>query len=333
MSEYLTSRARVWEKLDRFRTQRVLLVTHARPDGDALGSLCGLLLFLRANGFHADAMLPADVPDYYCEFLPEEGLLPAEPPRAELPDYALTVTLDVSRRARAAADFITCGADAPMPVLNIDHHPDNPGFGAWNYVEKEASATSELLAGMAFDTDAEIPRAAATHWLLGILTDTGAFRFSNTTPASLRTAAQLADRSGEYQKAVSACFFAKPEKLARFEADLLCHHLKKTSDGKFFYVYFDPALLAKYDIELRNTEQVIEILRAISGPLIVATVRRESGSFKCSLRSRAGYSAGRIARAAGGGGHDMAAGCTINAASFKEAEQILLSYVKKELNQ
>ena len=79
---------------------------------------------------------------------------------------------------------------------------------------------------------------------------------------------------------------------------------------------------------------MIEVLRAISGPAVVATVRAESGGFKCSLRSKdPRYSVGRIARGIGGGGHELAAGCTVNVATFEEAEKILLQFVEIELNE
>ena len=102
----------------------------------------------------------------------------------------------------------------------------------------------------------------------------------------------------------------------------------------FLYAFMSPELLNKYRIDLRNTEQVIEVLRAINGPTVVATVRVEPGGFKCSLRSKDPRdSVGRIARGIGGGGHELAAGCTIAFPSFGEAEQILLQYVEKELNE
>ena len=318
--------------LRQFQSGRILVLTHVRPDGDALGSLCGLLELLRGEGFQADAVLPESVPDYYLEFLPEEGLL-AEG-AVDLSRYSLILALDAARRDRVAFVRIAEDENNSVPLLVIDHHADNPLYGEWNCVVPAAAATSEIVAELAAAAGWKMTPAAATHLLIGILTDSGTFRFTNTTPQTLRIASGLMEAGGEYGRIMNACYFSKPENLARFEADLLCNHLKKGCGGKFVYAYLSPELLEKYRIELRNTEQVIEILRAISGPVIAATVRRESGSFKCSLRSKdRRCSVGRIARAIGGGGHEMAAGCTITVPAFEQAEQILLANVEKEINE
>lgn len=331
MSEPVTV-AQIPGLLERFRNGRILLVTHLRPDGDALGSLCGMLGLLRDCGFVADAVLPESVPDYYREFLPADGLLSESEVR--LPDYGLIIVLDASRRDRASASWIASGEPLPMPLLVLDHHPDNPLYGDWNCIVPDAAATAEVIALLASEAGWRLSPAAATHLLIGILTDSGSFRFRNTSPRALRTAAGLMEAGGDYDRVINACYFAKPENLARFEADLLCNHLRKAFGGRFLYAFMAPELLAKYQIDLRNTEQVIEVLRAIAGPTVVATVRVESGGFKCSLRSKNPHcSVGRIARAVGGGGHELAAGCTIAAETFAEAEPILLQHVEKELNE
>jgi len=315
-----------------FQSGRILLVTHIRPDGDALGSLCGLLGLLRDQGYQADAVLPESVPDYYREFLPGSGLLTEG--SVDLSAYSLIAVLDAARRDRAAFSPVASGEKLAVPLLVIDHHPDNPLYGDWNCIVPTAAATAEIITDLAVTAEWKLIPEAATHLLIGILTDSGSFRFTNTSPQTLRAAAMLMEAGGEYNRVMSACYFSKPENMARFEADLLCTRLKKAFGGKFIYAYLDPELLDRYQIELRNTEQVIEILRVISGPVIAATIRQETDGFKCSLRSKdKRYSVGRIARAIGGGGHEMAAGCTVSVSSYEQAEQILLEYVEKELNE
>ena len=331
MNEILTPE-QIPELLKRFRSRKILLTAHVRPDGDAIGSLCAAMLLLREQGFQAEAVVTAsDIPDSCKEFLPKEGLkAEAETDPA---DYGLFIALDSSRRDRISASFAASGEPLPAPLLSIDHHADNPGYGEWNCIVPDAAASSEIIAGTAFSAGWKVSPAAATLLLLGLLTDTGSFRFANTKANTLRAASRLMEAGGAYSKVMDACFFSKPENMARFEADLLCNHLKKALDGRFIYTCLLPELLEKYRIELRNTEQVIDILRAIAGPVIAATIRIEADGFKCSLRSKdCRYSVGRIGRALGGGGHEMAAGCTIHAGSFDEAAQILLEQVEKELS-
>ncbi len=320
------------ELLDRIQPRRILLTTHLRPDGDAMGSLCGLMLILRDRGFSVDAVCPEAIPDYERQFLPADGLL--DESAVKLADYDLLIALDASRRDRISAQFAASGEKLPMPMLVIDHHPDNPKYGDWDCIVPDAAATAEAVAQFVFEAGWRILPEAATHLLIGILTDSGSFRFRNTTPSTLRTAARLMEAGGDYDRVINACFFSKPENMARFEADLLCNHLKKACEGRFLYAFMSPELLQKYRIDLRNTEQVIEIIRAIEGPTVVATFRVEAGGFKCSLRSKdPQYSVGRIARGIGGGGHELAAGCTIAVPTFEEAEKILLQLVEKELNE
>lgn len=330
MSEILKPE-QIPELLNRFLSKKILVLAHLRPDGDAAGSLCAMMLLLRKKGFAAEAVITgSEIPDSCKAFLPSEGLKAES--ETDPADYGLFIALDSSRRDRISASFAASGEKLSAPMLVIDHHPDNPCYGDWNCIVPDAAATSEIVAEIAFRDNWTMPKEAATLLLLGILTDSGSFRFSNTTARTLRTASKLMEAGGEYFRVMDACYFSKPENMARFEADLLCNHLRKAFGGKLIYTFFQPELLEKYQIELRNTEQVIEILRAIAGPVIAATIRIEAGGFKCSLRSKdRRYSVGRIARAIGGGGHEMAAGCTINAGSFEEAERILLETVEKEL--
>ena len=319
--------------LNQQREGRILLAAHIRPDGDALGSLCGMLLLLNENGFSADAILPDSIPDYYRPMLPETGLT-GEPSAQELSRYSLMIVMDSARKDRVAAEFFANAETHSLPVLNIDHHPDNPAYADYNLVLPDAASDTEILTMLAQAATWNISPAAAEHLMTGLVTDTGGFRFTNTTARTMRTAAMLREAGCNYEKIMTACFFSKAENLARFEAELLFRYMKKALDGKMIYAYLAPELLEKYDIDLRNTEQVIEILRAMDGPLIAATIRNEQDGFKCSLRSKdRRYSVGRIARAIGGGGHEMAAGCTMRLSSFEEAEKILLKEVENELNE
>lgn len=315
--------------------KKILVSAHVRPDGDALGSTCGLVTLLRENGFEAYGVEPPGMPDYFREFLMGEDLFAPCPEVEALKEYSLFISLDSARKDRSYAGFFSGEAtEFPFPVLNIDHHVDNPAYGDYNLVVPSAAATAEIVANLALCSHWKMGEKAATFLLIGLLTDTGGLRFRNTSPAALRSAASLEEAGGAFDRVVNACFFSKSENMARFEADLLCNHLQKAFDGRFLYTYYAPELLTRYGIELRNTEQVIEILRSISGPLIVATLYKEADFFKCSLRSKdPRYSVGRVARAIGGGGHELAAGCTIRVSTMEDALAIVLKYVEKELNE
>ncbi|MGN0870534.1 MAG: bifunctional oligoribonuclease/PAP phosphatase NrnA [Victivallales bacterium] len=324
--------AEVKDRLEQLRGKgRILLMTHERPDGDAVGSLCGMYFILRENGFFVDALIPESVPDMYQDFVPSGLITSITTLGVEC--YSLLIALDASTRMRVSASCIKEDG-ITIPCLNIDHHPDNERYGDASYVVPTACSTAEIVLSIAKAANLMISPVSATLLMLGIITDSGCFRFDNTTPEALRAAARLLELGADRRHIIRNCFLSKPENMARFEADLLCNHMKKEFGGKFAWFYLEPDLLKKYEVDLRNTEQVIESLRAIDGVVVAAVIRKEKEGFKVSLRSKAKQiSVGKIARRLNGGGHEMAAGCSISVPTIEEAEKILANNVEMELNE
>lgn len=303
----------------------ILIATHERPDGDAIASLSATASILKENGFHALAILPDPAPDGYAQFLPENVTSSADGMEA-----SLFITVDCSSRKRLAAGNYP--VEACAEVINIDHHPDNEKFGSLAILDPAASSASQIVYTLFRDNGFHISAVNATRLLLGVITDSGCFRFDNTTPEALRTAAELMALGADHHRIIQASYCSKPENLLRLEAELVTHHLKTAFGGRFAWMVLDRELLKRFGVEIRNTETLIEIPRNLAGVEFAATLRPENGGFKLSLRSKnPPYSAGRIARALNGGGHEMAAGGFIPASSVKEAEEILLKHVETEL--
>lgn len=315
--------------LSALRTAETILVaTHERPDGDAIASLSAAVSILRDNGFHAYGILPSPAPDFYASFVPQNGILvSANDLKADL-----FITVDCSTRARVAA------ADYPIEqcptVINIDHHPDNERFGTLVQLNPAAAAATEELYTLFRDAGFRISAENATRLLLGIITDSGCFRFDNTSADALRTAAELMELGADHHRIIVSVFSSRPENLVRLEAELGSKHLKTAFGGKFAWMYLDPEVLKQFGVDIRNTESLIELPRNIAGVELAATLRPEKDGFKLSLRAKnTPYSAGRIARRLNGGGHEMAAGGFIPADNLRTAEQILLQQVEMELNE
>ncbi len=311
------------------KEERILLVAHERPDGDSIGSLCALYCILNENGYNAEAVFPEEVPDMYKSFLTipyRKGLTPEE-----VKEFSLLVFLDCSNQQRVSIDFLREG-ELPLPAVNIDHHPDNSSFGNWNYFNSKAAACCEVLFDLAKKAAFTISPQGATYLLLGLITDCGCFRYDNTAPSTLRAAAELVETGADRSLIIQKCYNAKPENLALLEGDLLCNHLKKSAGGSFAYVYLAPALLEKYGVDLRNTEQLIDCIRQLSSVKACAVLRKERSGFKVSLRSKyPEISVGRIARSLGGGGHEMAAGSSLCIDKEEDAVRLLLDAVNKEM--
>ncbi|MBO4491876.1 MAG: bifunctional oligoribonuclease/PAP phosphatase NrnA [Lentisphaeria bacterium] len=309
----------------------VLVVTHERPDGDAIGSSTAMTALLKENGIPAVLYLPGDIPDCYTTFVPADRRSSFS--AAEInASFSCVMNVDAStvkRLGLGGADF-SC---LTIPVLTLDHHPDDEHFGQWSYVDPGASSSAEIVFRFARAAGWTISPDSATKLLLGITTDTGCFRFSNTSPAAHRAAAELIEQGADNARIIDRAYLSKPFNMAMFEAELFRTSLRTAREGAIAWFFLSPDLLRKYSVNLRNTEQLIEVLRGIEGVRVAALLKPTSspGIFKLSLRSRdPRISVGRVARRLNGGGHEMAAGGTIFAATAEEAEAILLKHVEQE---
>jgi phosphoesterase RecJ-like protein len=313
-----TEIARIFEDSDNF-----LLLTHYGPDGDAIGSTLGLLNALRESGKKADGYFHEPLPPNYAKFADIPVIY------ENLPDfgrYDIIVCLDFSSPERfGESDF------SRYDVVNIDHHPDNNRFGSRNFVFPEAAATAEIVFNILQDMNGtRISRKTATYLMIGVVMDTGGFRFDNTSPAVFNTAAELLSLGADYHDIVEAMFFSKSADFAKMEAEVLLHHLRTGCGNRFAWFYLSEILLDAYGVEEKETEGLIEAIRTIEDFKIVAIFRRKENGFRFSLRSKDGrYSVGSVARELNGGGHELAAGGFIPAETIEEAESIMLDHISK----
>lgn len=290
---------------------RFCLVTHERPDGDALGSLLGMRRVLSALG--KDSVMVIDAAD-----------LPLAPEYAFL-DVSEAVTTPPADLAGRAVIYLDCGNVERNPVdltgiehgvvLNIDHHHDNTRFGDVNHVAPQAACTAEMVWELAADLGVAVDEAIGTPLYVGLVTDTGRFMYDNTTPQAHRMAADLiaagVDAHGVYRKLYEGVSMAKLELLGRGLAALELH-----CNGALAIVH-----LGREDFEAvgaadSDAEGIIDHLRSLKGVKVAAfgrTLDRPGAEGaqqqKVSLRSTDGeVDVSAIARAGGGGGHRRAAG-------------------------
>ena len=309
----------------------VLIVTHVKPDGDALGSALGLWALMRANMRHARVLLPEPLPDKY-RAIAGDADYRTEMTAEEMQDFDTVIVLDCARN-----DRIAYGGDFPFPpegvsVLNIDHHADNDVRAEWSCVVGDAAATSELVVRMAVLIGWKMTPLAASCFLLGIITDTGAFRFSNTSPDTLRTTAYLLENDAAHDKIVNAVYFTKPRNQQLFEAEMVQSYSKLDFDGQYAYAALPDELFRKYDFSMRDGEMLIDLLREIDGVRIAALLYTANGQVKVSFRSKdPALPVGPLARKLGGGGHAMAAGATLSGMTLDEAAEKLREEVGRLL--
>ena len=310
----------------------VLIMTHRRPDGDALGSSMGLALFLRSNGISAEVLLPDGMPPRF------RTLCPAyrnDITLAEAENFDLFVAVDCANCERlghgSELDITTL---RERNFLSIDHHKGNSLNAPLQWVEPTACSASFMVAKLLLTSGRTITPEAATLMLTGIMTDTGNFCFANTDADAFHTAAQLRTCGADTVKIANAIFFSKPLKQLRFEAELINTCFKMACDNRFAYCFVPDDLMKKYDFNMAEDEGLIDLLRGIDTAVIAMLCHKRPDGFRVSLRSKdERFPVGPTARELGGGGHDMAAGCTVDLPDFPAVEALLISKISAVLKQ
>jgi phosphoesterase RecJ-like protein len=288
---------------------RLILVTHENPDGDALGSLVAMNEVLGRLGKDSMMFMAADefpLPYEYRFFL-LDGLVSVAPDDVE---ERTVVFLDCGNIDRNPADILKReGAH----ILNIDHHHDNTQFGTVNHVVPEASCTAEIVWDLMRGLGVEPSTSIAEALYVGLVTDTGRFMYENTGTRAHVMAAELiaagVDVHEMYRRLYEGIPYGKLELLARALA-----HVERYDDGRLTLTRLNAADYAETGAEENYSEGVVDHLRSVSGTAVAGLVRDllgpgQEGRRKVSLRAtdeRVDVSA--IARAQGGGGHRQAAG-------------------------
>lgn len=295
------------------RAERVLILTHHNPDGDALGSAAGLALTLESQGRRADVYL-AGTWSEHLEFL-VEGLRRA-PGLDDVDGYDLLVLLDCH-------DFDRVGPEAerlrktlaarrsPLPIVVVDHHLLVAGEEAaetWLH-NAAASSTGELVWTILRSLGWRPPAQGLQALLMGLGSDTGFFSQTNTTAEALRAAADLVDLGGDLEaihRRIKNNWPLRRLKLMGLVLDSLAVHF----GGRLATMLVTPAMLAETGAVMADTEDFVELGRGLAGVTLSAIVKDVGGgpgTVRVGLRSREDVNAQGLARLFGGGGHRQAA--------------------------
>jgi bifunctional oligoribonuclease and PAP phosphatase NrnA len=287
---------------------RFLVVTHENPDGDALGSMLAMALALRA--------LRKDVVMYLSGNAPtpaEYRFLDLGDVRRELPDdleERVLLAVDCANDRRIGEE--NTGVDRAQLVVNVDHHHDNSEFGDVNLIVAEASSTSEIVRDILRELDVALTPEIAAALYVGLVTDTGRFQYTNTTPKALRLAAELveagADVHGIFRHVYETVQFSKLKLLAR-----ALERAQLFEGGRLVVSYLLKDDFGDVGAEEPYSEGIIDSLRAVEGSEMVALIREpprnEGPARRISLRSSHDeVDVSAVARKMGGGGHRQAAG-------------------------
>ena len=310
--------------------RRLLLITHVRPDGDAFGSVVGLLSGLTSAGFDCQGFLGTPLPDRYRDIFPRlPGLLESKPP--DLTAVDAVVCLDTANWQRADLPP-GLARDTSLPVCNIDHHPDNTGFGHEHWIAPDRTATAQMLTELLDVMGVPVAEATATPLFTGLVTDCGGFRFRNTNAGALRTAADLMERGAAYSAIMNNLFFREPYSKLLLKAHLL-ENARFAHDNRLLYTVLDEDALEQYGVQPADTENIIDTLRVVDSVDIACLIQPEEGQVRFSFRARSEQArVDRIAHELGGGGHPLAAGARVENISVNEAERLLVRVTERTLS-
>ncbi len=285
----------------------LVVTAHVSPDGDASGSSLALALLLRARGKEVRLAIPMDdlgAPGVLAPFADFRSDAP-------LPEPDLFVCLDCATVPRLALPELR-GKAGLWRTLNIDHHATNTRYGHLNYVQDDYSSTGEVVydiakaAGWSFDRD-----IAEALWV-AIVTDTGRFAYSSTRPSTLRCAAELLACGVRAPWLNDELFCLADRKILAIQERALAS-LETWYDGKVAVIALSERDYIETGCTKSCTENFSDIPRSVRGSVLALFIYRLPGDPKThfSIRARAPYSACALAKAFGGGGHELAAGATV----------------------
>ncbi|MBO6272089.1 bifunctional oligoribonuclease/PAP phosphatase NrnA [bacterium] len=299
--------------------KKILIISHINPDGDALGSTCALYKAIY-NRFkkRADMCTLTYLSPIY-NFLPNINLAKSSYDTSLVYDLVITVDVaDIDRISNMKILF-----DKAKTTINIDHHKTNNNFGDYNYVVPEASSTGEVLYTLFKNSNWEIDKDTAECLYTAILTDTGGFRFDNTTENVFKIAADLVKIGANPNKIFTQCYEHKSKNYVMFQ-NYCINKSVFLNDDKIAYTTIYRRDFEDYKAKDDYTEGLAEQLRAIDSTDIAFIVKEIEPNKLCkiSMRSKL-YDVAEICSAFGGGGHSRAAGCSIKSSVETSVKKIL----------
>lgn len=310
-------------------SKNIILLSHVGPDGDTLGSMLALreIILQLDNDKKVDAIIVGKVPDVY-KFLPDINLAKLADDKTLYQSYDLAITVDCAAPDRLG-DSIDLFRNAKK-TANIDHHVTNPEFADINLIEPQSASTGEVVFKLAENLGITLKKEMAINLYTAILTDTGGFKFENTKPATLYTCAKLIEAGADPAYIFKQAYESKPLPMVKLLARAVDEAVL-VENNRIAYTFVSRNLLESLGATDDYVDGIAESLRQIN-TVEVAMVLKETpkGDTKVSFRSNR-IDVGEIARFFCGGGHKLAAGCTIQKSLVDTLNEVL-PIVKSQIN-
>jgi phosphoesterase RecJ-like protein len=297
---------------------RFILTSHARPDGDAVGSALACCQILRSMGKQATVVLSDGVPGIYHP-LPGSDSVLQNTEQAPEPEAVIILECDGVQRTKLT------GIERHY-LINIDHHDTARPFADVNWIDPAACATAEMIFRLAREADVKISPEVATCLYTAVLTDTGSFCFNGTNERTFALAQELVRCGADPVRIAQNVYFSTQlSKMRLLGAALSSLH----RDGSLAWMNVDQVTMEHCQSTEEDCEGLVNYALAIAG-IQVALFFRElpNGNFRVSLRSKGAVNVAAVASSFGGGGHECASGCAIDGPLSTAVERLLSQFQK-----
>lgn len=302
----------------------VFLTVHLRPDGDALGCQLALALMLRSLRIRTYLVNEDPVPENY-RFLPFSRTITTRP-RGLPRRFDAAVVLECATLGRAGKFGLL--ARRARTIVNMDHHLNNSHYGTHNLVDPGAPATVLLAEELRRELGVALTKEMAVNFFVGLYTETGGFRYSNTTPAVLHLASRLMEAGVDPRYVGEQIYERVP--LRRFQLLARALGTLALEDGVSWMSVTRKDLSDCGGTE-EDVEDFVEYPRAVKNTRVAAFLRETAaGGVRVSLRTKSDIPVNRVAERFGGGGHAYAAGCTLPRTTIEAARRRLASAIRAE---
>ena len=302
-------------------SQRIVILSHARPDGDAIGSQVALGLALEAAG-KSVILLNEDGTPESLRFLPGSDRV-VVPGAGETVAADLVIALDTANRIRLGANSIEATAGI-SPVINIDHHKSNELYGDLNFVDPESPASGQIVFELLSDQGLPINADIVANLFVAISTDTGSFRYPATTARTYEIVARLVEAGADVGELSRLAYENYPARRVELLKELLAVY-KLTSGGRVASWVLTDEIKNRLGVQPSDSENLLEQIRGIDSVVVAVFFEQlPGGRVRVSMRSKSAQAdVCAICSEFGGGGHTLAAGARVKGEIGDVERQVL----------
>ncbi len=308
------------------RHKKFLVTTHHNPDADALGSALAVTMWLTKIGKKV-VVVNEDACPSWLSFLPKSSLLKKATELKSL-DYDVAIAIDCGDLARigGVAKFLS----KLKPIVNIDHHVTNTRFGSVNVVDVKASSSCEMIVDLLKQAKHAFNKDLATLLYAGIMTDTGSFRFENTTAKTHAVIAELMSFKVSAPDLYNKLYVGVPVADMKKFTDVI-HEASLLNGNKIYCVSLSQKVVSKFSKSFDLKEKLFTFLRAVEGiEVVVILTELKDKEVRVNLRSSGHVDVAKLSQKFEGGGHQKAAGCKIYN-TLPSAKKTMLAAIAKEI--